>query len=372
MTGDRFRGFFEKADGYLRDLRFQAEEVDYKLAFQGDDSRPVMEAYRRRDANASPQLAKALRSRNQNMIDWHLVQRLLEWCQRRPGQTGDALRALWFGHGTLDFRFRIFARQLAEASITQPGAQLSIASTLLMGISAKQHPPIRTQKFSVAFTEAGYASFERDQDAATRYVHALRFLDEVIERAPRYGVRLRHRLEAQGVVWCIGGGWKDMLPLVHADAESEGHEFDDSEAARLVVLAARGSDLSETEKEALVLSRRGQGQFREDVIALWGKCAVTGCHNIQLLRASHLKPWKTSSNSERLDPFNGVLLAPHFDTALDCGLIAFADNGSIQLSSKLLSADRKCLGMRREMKLRYIHKQHRPYLKFHRENVFHK
>jgi putative restriction endonuclease len=32
-----------------------------------------------------------------------------------------------------------------------------------------------------------------------------------------------------------------------------------------------------------------------------------------LLRASHIKPWSQSTDSERLDPANGILLAAHID-----------------------------------------------------------
>ena len=241
-----------------------------------------------------------------------------------------------------------------------------------MGLSAKQHPPIRTQRFQAAFLEAGYRPFQRDQDATARYAHALGFLDHLIERAPDFELHLRHRLDAQGIVWCIGGGWKGYAEFGNVTVEEREDGPDDAEAASLVERAARGRTLSETERRALVLSRRGQGQFRDDLIGVWGRCAVTGCRDTRLLRASHLKPWRQSTNTERLDPFNGVLLAPHLDIALDCGLITFTDDGSIRLSSTLSSADSKCLGIRRAMKLRYVDGQHRPYLRYHRTNVFRK
>ena len=36
-------------------------------------------------------------------------------------------------------------------------------------------------------------------------------------------------------------------------------------------------EVTETEREALIEARVGQGIFRTDVIALWGSCAITGC-----------------------------------------------------------------------------------------------
>lgn len=371
MSPDRLRTFFSKAAAYLRDPRFQAAEVTYKLRFQGE-LRPAMEAYRTGDRSALLQLTAALRSPNQNMIDWRVVEPLLDWCERRASNARRALKSLWFSNGSLDRRFRRFVAELDATGVSQSGAQLSITSTLLMGLSARKHPPIRTQRFGVVFGEAGYPPFQRDQDATARYSHALRFLDLLIERAPRYGVQLQHRLEAQGVVWCLGRGWKGGVEFRDPIIEPEDDVIDEAEAARLVEKAARGRDLTETEKKTLVLSRRGQGQFRDDLIALWGRCAITGCRDTRLLRASHLKPWKKSTNPQRLDPFNGLLLAPHLDTALDRGLVTFTDDGRIQLSPNLAPADCKCLGIRRAMKLSYIDQRHRAYLRFHRQNVFRK
>lgn len=79
--------------------------------------------------------------------------------------------------------------------------------------------------------------------------------------------------------------------------------------------------LSVTERESLVRQRVGQDLFREGLSALWaGRCAITGVDEPALLRASHAKPWKDASDSERLDVYNGLLLAAHLDAAFDRGL----------------------------------------------------
>lgn len=81
-----------------------------------------------------------------------------------------------------------------------------------------------------------------------------------------------------------------------------------------------------TEREALVQARIGQGRFRAAVTDLWGKgevCALTGLTLPELLIASHIKPWRDSSNQERLDPANGLLLAVHADKLFDRHLLSF-------------------------------------------------
>lgn len=62
----------------------------------------------------------------------------------------------------------------------------------------------------------------------------------------------------------------------------------------------------------------------------------TGLDQPELLRASHMKPWADCSDDrERLDPFNGLLLAVHWDAAFDKGLVTFEEDGTARLSEKL-------------------------------------
>lgn len=125
--------------------------------------------------------------------------------------------------------------------------------------------------------------------------------------------------------------------------------------------------LSKTEKSSLVKARIGQGTFRQKLILHWSACAVTGFRDTSLLVASHIKPWRASNNAERLDPFNGLLLAPNLDRAFDLGLLTFAPDGHIKLSPLLTEAQK--LGISTEMKVS-LSSQHEPYLIFHRKMVY--
>lgn len=127
-----------------------------------------------------------------------------------------------------------------------------------------------------------------------------------------------------------------------------------------------------TEAERLIIQRVGQDIFRSRLIDYWdGKCAVTGLPISALLRASHIKPWKDcDSNSERLDVFNGLLLAPNLDAAFDLGFITFEDDGSIILSSRLDDFSLESLRINNNLKVDKLTKAHRKYLKWHRENEF--
>lgn len=92
------------------------------------------------------------------------------------------------------------------------------------------------------------------------------------------------------------------------------------------------SHLEETEKQALVLSRRGQGKFKQNVSKLEYRCRITLVDRPEHLRASHIKPWRDSSNQERLNGENGFLLTPSIDHLFDRGFISFEDNGTLLIS----------------------------------------
>lgn len=130
-----------------------------------------------------------------------------------------------------------------------------------------------------------------------------------------------------------------------------------------------------TEAERLVVQRIGQNLFREALVDFWqGRCAVTGLDVLPLLRASHIKPWAAcANNEERLDVFNGLLLAPHLDALFDGGWITFADDDGTLLISNALSAEaRDKLGLSAWIGLAYVSEAHQPYLKYHHSSIFRK
>lgn len=129
-------------------------------------------------------------------------------------------------------------------------------------------------------------------------------------------------------------------------------------------------DLSETERNAVIKSRIGQGLFRELLIQLWRGCAITGIEYLPILRASHIKPWRDSSNSERLDPENGLLLTPTFDVLFDRGFISFDELGRILISKELDEKLQESLGLHKGIKLREVSEGSKKYLSYHQEKVF--
>jgi hypothetical protein len=127
------------------------------------------------------------------------------------------------------------------------------------------------------------------------------------------------------------------------------------------------ADLVETQKQALVNARLGQGTFRHNLLRRWESCALLGVRDRFLLVASHIKPWAVSTDRERLDLHNGLLLTAHVDRAFDCGRISFDQDGGILISPRF--RDAAVLGINERMKI-LVDPEHLPYLRYHRDNVF--
>ena len=126
---------------------------------------------------------------------------------------------------------------------------------------------------------------------------------------------------------------------------------------------------SDTERESIIKSRLGQGKFRDNLLNYWSGCAVSGVTLPAFLRASHIKPWRDCTNSERLDTYNGFLLNTTLDAAFDRGFISFADDGGILISTALKDHAGE-LSISEHMSLRSVNDLHRKYLDWHRRHVF--
>jgi HNH endonuclease len=129
-------------------------------------------------------------------------------------------------------------------------------------------------------------------------------------------------------------------------------------------------NLAETERQSIIKARIGQGIFRQQLLEMWKGCAVTDVKLPNVLRASHIKPWRFSNNSERMNPYNGLLLLPQYDQLFDNGLISFGEDGRLLRSPALDTIEPGKLGISPVDKLRLLSHHHLEFLTYHREEVF--
>jgi len=136
---------------------------------------------------------------------------------------------------------------------------------------------------------------------------------------------------------------------------------------------ASDTAIPETEREALVMARRGQGKFKKNVQLHESKCRVTGVDRIEHLIASHCKPWRDcGSNQERLDGENGLLLTPSIDHLFDRGFITFENSGRLLVSSVAHKESLRRMGVPVDevRNVGNFSEGQKKYLEFHRENLF--
>jgi hypothetical protein len=127
--------------------------------------------------------------------------------------------------------------------------------------------------------------------------------------------------------------------------------------------------LSPTDKLQLSKARIGQGRFRKSVLAAEPECRVTGVSTVALLKASHIKPWRESTNAERLDGSNGLMLAPHIDHLFDQFLLSFMDDGGLLLSTLLEEDVREKWNLSSPVRPRPFSRRQINYLVTHRERL---
>ena len=135
----------------------------------------------------------------------HILQsRLRNWIDDSPDDALKALQAMWTGDASsVAERVRGFCDLLPRSMISGAGSRMNVASALLMGVDVERFPPFRVTVFNQTYERTGYGQPRQDADEAALYEHALGFLDRFIEEASERRLSLRHRLDAQSLVWAI-------------------------------------------------------------------------------------------------------------------------------------------------------------------------
>ena len=125
-----------------------------------------------------------------------------------------------------------------------------------------------------------------------------------------------------------------------------------------------------TERRGLVTSRVGQGAYRKSILHRWSyQCAVTEYNDTRILIASHIHPWKDSTDEQRLDVDNGILLSPDYDALFDKHLIGFELSGKIILNSKIKKNSLQSLGITGKERINNLTEGNKHYLYLHSQQV---
>lgn len=175
-------------------------ENDYKVEI----GRRLADARRAVTANADDWVERLAERLPNNPLGWRSRLNLLSWVERSKEEVLRALQAIWTQDTcSVDERIRNFSRLFPTSEVSGPGVRMRYISVLLMGLDVYLYPPFQTTTFQKAYDRTGYGAPGKDADEAELYQHALGFLDLFKEEASDRGLRLRHRLDAQSLVWMI-------------------------------------------------------------------------------------------------------------------------------------------------------------------------
>lgn len=206
---DRQRAWdkFEKgANELINSGNLDELEVDYKTKV-GHKVAAAREAILRNEGDWPAKVKSGLAA---NFVHSVTQMKVRGWIDESPNDIVDALRAIWTkDKSSTAQRIRVFCRLFPHEVVSGTGTRTNVVSALLMGLNAEQFPPFEITVFNEAYKRTGFSKPQQDDEAAL-YEHALTFLDQLIDDARGHGVHLRHRLDAQSVVWQLLG---ELPPL---------------------------------------------------------------------------------------------------------------------------------------------------------------
>jgi predicted restriction endonuclease len=127
--------------------------------------------------------------------------------------------------------------------------------------------------------------------------------------------------------------------------------------------------LNQTEKERIVKTRIGQSKFKQKLLTQSKQCALCSVNDERFLIASHIKPWSKSTNKERLDVNNGLLLCPNHDSLFDKGFISFDEEGKLVVSDDINDTVRIFMNINIQIQLK-MNENRDSYIHWHFQNRF--
>ena len=195
-------GFVKRAKAYVDTGKLEIEEIEYKVEI----GRQLTEAREAVFSGEGDWISLVKHGILGNLMNRFMLIRFRDWIDNSPQDALRALRTIWteddwtIGQRVHQFN-SLFPAKATE--ISGAGTRMNVISVLLMALDVYQYPPFKLTVFDEAYERTGYTKPEQDADEAALYEHALGFLDRFIDEAAKRGLTLRHRLDAQSVVWAI-------------------------------------------------------------------------------------------------------------------------------------------------------------------------
>ena len=198
--------YVKRAKKYIDRGTLETNEIGYKK----DIAQQLVEARNAVLENAAGWVDLVKRGMSGNIVFPIQQSKFRDWLDSSSQNARQALVVLWaLQDVNVTDRIRGFCEKFPPSEVSGTGTRMNVVSQLLMGVDVEMYPPFKITAFNDAYDRTGYARPEPKADEAELYVHALGFLDRFIDEARQRDVELRHRLDAQSVMWQIQGDTPD-------------------------------------------------------------------------------------------------------------------------------------------------------------------
>lgn len=226
---------------------------------------------------------------------------------------------------------------------SEVGKTYSIVAYILFLKDCKNYVPIATTHFDKFFKDIGLdfsTAYHCSWENYVEYIAILKAIRIILEDKLNLETTL---IDSHSFIWCI----------VNPPKKSKQHT------------------IKTKYTELVVKTRMGQKIYKENLISKWnGKSSISNFSETDFLIASHIKPYRISSETECIDPDNGLLLTPSMDFLFDKGYITFNDNGNIIYSKYITQNIIKEFHLSKNICIKKVNNKMREYLKFHRTIIF--
>lgn len=199
--------FYRPSAFYDTDLKFEDVEVTYKLE-TAERVREAIGAVDRGDTEWPHALKQAF-TKSTNLTNFRVHGPFFEWCETESDQASSAILEFWKSDDDIVKRIGRFSETWPRDRVSGSGSRLSVASILALAVDPEQYPPYRRNPVDTGLKLLKKDLIPDSTDEAARYQHFLAFLDDVFNGLVERGIDLRHRLDAQAIVWAVA---KNDLP----------------------------------------------------------------------------------------------------------------------------------------------------------------
>lgn len=239
------------------------DERPYKLEI-AQNAHAVLEALDEPAETWLPLLRRTFGPPN-NLTFYMDHQRLVEWATAHPEQAKAALSALWDEDRALGERVDRFSALVPASVLRAVGSRANIASVLLSGLGAEDHPPFQSTVFWKGYQLTAFGAPAPEASAGTHYAHAIRFLDRMLDEFAARDAPLRDRLDAQCILWCLAKASRDTTAVAPEHLEDLLRYVGESPAVWLLVDERSDTALVEPESVWMAKERLGDEALAPDL-----------------------------------------------------------------------------------------------------------